>query len=321
MHRRRGVTLIELLVVVGVVGVLATLTLAAVQHVREAARATACRGNLRQIGVALHSYQSTFGSFPALAYADGTTRIDGREVAVTQRYVSPYASLLPHLEQSALHDGFNFAVSGQETFTNADGANATVKRTRLSVLLCPSDGRLNSPGVNYRFCTGSGPYFGSATDGAFLVFHALRPRDFTDGLAHTAAVAEKLTGDGVGGRHDRRRDFWYSGRGDLPLLDGPAAALLCGSPPPDPDHYSFAGSHWANGGYENTWYNHAATPDGGSDCGFAEEPTEPPTQGSFAASGGHAVVQLLAMDGSVRGIDRAVDVASWRSLASRRDAR
>lgn len=70
--RREGFTLVELLVVIAIIGVLVAMLLPAVQSAREAARSTACKSNLRQVGLAVLGYCDTHdGEFPELDHSYG----------------------------------------------------------------------------------------------------------------------------------------------------------------------------------------------------------------------------------------------------------
>ncbi len=129
---RWAFTLIELLVVIAIIGILIGLLLPAVQKVRAAAAVSQCQNNLKQIGVALHNYYSSYKYFPP-GYVDGNTDPN----STPDNDVGPgwgwAAYLLPYLEQNNVYNQINF----QQTV--GTGVNAQVSLTALPVFQCPSD--------------------------------------------------------------------------------------------------------------------------------------------------------------------------------------
>ncbi len=99
--RRRGVTLTEILVVVGIVALLLTILVPAVQHARESARRTTCRNNLRQIALAVQSHESAHRALPSLYH--GTFLEQPRHALDEFHFHSWRTAILPQLEQNVLY--------------------------------------------------------------------------------------------------------------------------------------------------------------------------------------------------------------------------
>ncbi len=144
LRRRAGFTLIELLVVIAIIAVLIALLLPAVQAAREAGRRAQCINNLKQLGLAIHHYESTHGSLPL-----GRVWAPVNGVAFPGFFMGPqntnwFVLTLPQMEQKALADAFNFD-TGLEGIPDDEGvpcgicANLTVYQSKVSSFQCPSD--------------------------------------------------------------------------------------------------------------------------------------------------------------------------------------
>src|SRR5262249_55732716 len=128
--RSRGFTLIELLVVIAIIAILIGLLLPAVQKVREAAARTQCQNNLKQMGIALHSYESANGRFPT----SGESK-SGIGIAVFDLH-STFTCMLPFIEQENVFRlmDLNYAYNDRRAPNNQVAA-----RTIIRTYLCPSN--------------------------------------------------------------------------------------------------------------------------------------------------------------------------------------
>jgi prepilin-type N-terminal cleavage/methylation domain-containing protein/prepilin-type processing-associated H-X9-DG protein len=140
---RRGFTLIELLVVIAIIAVLIALLLPAVQAAREAARRAQCSNNLKQIGLALHNYNQSIGSFP-LGKAQSASALPYKAYANYTEW-GPQAMILPYMEQNPIYNAINFSVAAG---TGIGGwANATSYTRLISTYMCPSDTQVGQGGA------------------------------------------------------------------------------------------------------------------------------------------------------------------------------
>jgi prepilin-type N-terminal cleavage/methylation domain-containing protein/prepilin-type processing-associated H-X9-DG protein len=174
--RSRGFTLIELLVVIAIIAVLVALLLPAVQMAREAARRSSCSNNLKQLGLAVHNYESVNQCLPSGSLYPCPAVNPFSPTDLCWNYgASPIVGLLQYLEQGTIYNAYNVGMGVYGSYPPSSAgpttwwANTTVFNMQLAVLLCPSDSprMLRQPVTNYVGNMG-GPFLLNGYSGTFV---------------------------------------------------------------------------------------------------------------------------------------------------------
>jgi type II secretory pathway pseudopilin PulG len=194
---KRAFSVIELVSVLAIILIVATLILPVVGTSRESARMIACGNNLRQIGLALHTYQNTHERFP-IGYV-AAKNVDPLRTAPGWSWQS---MMLPQLEQRVMWECIDFR---RDT---ANAVNRTVVVSKITIFTCPLD-RQRDPFLRRTedgtrigsFATTSfAGNYGSGGDiarepgkgnGFFVRNRSFALDDFVDGLSNTIALGER----------------------------------------------------------------------------------------------------------------------------------
>ncbi|WP_182830392.1 DUF1559 domain-containing protein [Tautonia rosea] len=328
MKRTRGFTLIELLVVIAIIGILIALLLPAVQSAREAANRMSSQNNLKQMGLALHNYESGVGALPGF----GESTAFGYSV---------HARILPYMEQENLRTLINYEQPlyvGSGPWISLNPVQGTAAQTIIGGFLCPSDaqepmfdqyfgGRM--AGTNYVVNMGSGTGLfydiNFRTDGLFWNGSAVRLADIRDGLSNTMAVSQCLLGIGFDseGPMPAEAGRQTSNLGAILRTNrGNPGLVMDGQPVVNPDLATLTASttRWrGDRGY--SWISGRQVPVA-FDAYLGPNSRIPDVsahgRGWTAARSNHpGGVNVLMADGSVRFVKDTINLLTWRALATR----
>lgn len=326
VRRARGFTLIELLVVIAIIGVLIALLLPAVQSAREAARRMQCVNNLKQLGLALHNYESLNGTLPPSFIQSGS----GTTITWSNGW-SAHGRLLPLADQGPMYNAMNFALR------YSTPQNQTVSSMSVALFLCPSEVQpdprktaTSQYGVNnYGWNMGDwfvwGGFTGPRNRAPFEVNQSRRFAELRDGLSNTLIAAElKAYQPNLGNC------------GGLANITNPANV-----PPPSADPYTVAPEYdagcslsgtghteWVDGAVHESGFTTAWTPNRkivrrtsgtGQDLDLIgqRERLGGPTFAAVTSRSYHpGGVNVLLGDGSVRFIKDSINGQAWRALGS-----
>jgi len=317
-RRFTGFTLVELLVVIAIIGVLVALLLPAVQSAREAARRTQCQNQIKQLGLALHNFESLTKRLP-----------HGSETASPIWGPSAHTYLLPVIEQgnvfNQMNQGFAHGASA-ETTTGASVVNHEAGSTvRPKIFKCPSEMNTFNGFVygftNYHTNWGSWVRIENRWDGLFGTnfapysggparIDAVRLAEVVDGTSNTLAFGEVANGVGSDPKtRDPRRDCYLATRPGTPdpvavrnqllSMDWRTAGTLSG--------WNWRGYPWREGSIWRNGFNTLLSPNKPCYRPGAEW-WELVTPASSYHAGG---VNVCLVDGSVRFIPDNIDATVW----------
>lgn len=316
--RYLGFTLIELLVVIAIIAVLIALLLPAVQQAREAARRTQCKNNLKQIGLALHNYSSTYNQmFPPAKIFD--SNVSQCQSWIRGNSLSWRVMILPFNDNAPLYNGINFSEWIQcRTFSPS-----TIDPIRARVIpayICPSDP--NEPVFNNGGNQGGTNYAG-------LVASGFNPTPLGSGNpSPNPPVQQSCGGSNLVWHGDRSGGLGYAGTKLAQITDGTSNTILSGEVFRGKSFYNLCAGQDFTGFRCHKWYEESGwcgadtsrTPNNPlrDEVDWTDETTVGQS-GSRPVSSAHTGgAHVLMADGAVKFASNNVDSIVWRGAGSAR---
>ncbi len=333
----RAFTLVELLVVIAIIGMLVGLLLPAVQAAREAGRRSSCQNNIRQLALAVHSFEGARRHFPpSLLHTPGTTfQSNNGSWGILGR-------TLPFIEEAAAA----VQIDLEKPWDQPPNSTTGVPLIRIPVFVCPSEpndmprlknGLQYVRPLNYGFNFGTwlvyDPATGNGGDGSFHPNSRLKAGAFVDGLSKTLCAAEvKAFTPYVRNAADPGAAFPPSS----PPGSAAQVAALAGGGPSDPKlgptkNDCTGHTEWPDGRVHHTGFTTVLPPNTRVPLTVAgivhdvdynsRQEGSSATARTFAAitarSYHRGLVGTAMMDGSVRSIGDDVAPEVWRALGTR----
>jgi prepilin-type N-terminal cleavage/methylation domain-containing protein/prepilin-type processing-associated H-X9-DG protein len=289
--RRKGFTLIELLVVIAIIAILIGLLLPAVQKVRDAAARMQCQNNLKQIGLAAFNYESTYGRLPPAINIPGEEAFGWPYAPDPAKWYGLHMALFPYYEQDNLRKGLVDNVVNPQ-YRNCNGPNSIGAQV-VKILICPSEAYFPAipPVGQYGVY-----YFGLTSYG---------------GCSGTSATT-------TNGNSSLKNGIFYmnSSVKILDITDGTSNTLMFGER--SRKNLPATSSSQALGGW--AWANYYAQEDNTMNASEPIEGINVHDLNQFGSQhSGGAISNFTFADGSVKVLQKSVNIVTLQRLASRND--